>query len=671
MATEEDEEKKSAEQENTAQNSSEMISLVKERFEIYYDKPLPELNCNGAIAYEVKDKINPQRRLFALICDNNYSPRLSMLPYLKAIDHPSLLKLVEYSTILYLPEKSHNMALIYTRPNGPKVCDVLGKEDKITFSKFKSLILSLGSACEVLRNYNLTHRAIRLDNIFYKDNSCEEFVLGDCAASFPGLYQPSAYETINNMLALPQGRGNGVSSDDMYSIGGIMLSVVLGHEISSPLTNSELINQKLKKGSFATLSNNEKISAQFAPIIKALLEDNEDIRWNHLQVYNFLEGKTTNFSTGDVSDHSVKALTINGEKFYTIKSAVLAMLNYQDEALSLIRNGKLLEWIKNGLENEKLYAKIDKILAQSKEDSRFLVEQVCITLDPGLPIKSGDIFIFPGGISKAVFYYLKNEKKLDVFYNLFNSDLIKIWYQEQPSLHSPANSSEFRTYIARNDYGYGIDRIMYDFDDDLPCTSPLLGNEFVNTPARLLRALNDNYTQFKDNLPFDKNIIAWLRCKMGKKIDGILTDINAHQDALQISAVLRLYATIQNKNGPVQVINLAQWLVNFSKPIIQSYHNIKYQKYLEHELVKIAKNGKLIELHNILEDEDARQKDRSDYSDILKKINLLVSERNRILSGNTKLDEESRDLAMRFGVVLSVLTMLSSFVLSLLYWAFK
>ena len=77
------------------------------------------------------------------------------------------------------------------------------------------------------------------------------------------------------------------------------------------------------------------------------------------------------------------------------------------------------------------------------------------------------------------------------------------------------------------------------------------------------------------------------------------------------------------------------------------------------------------DIFDFLEDEDARQKDRSDYSDILKKINLLVSERNRILSGNTKLDEESRDLAMRFGVVLSVLTMLSSFVLSLLYWAFK
>lgn len=673
MATEEEDAKTSAEPETSPQSSADMTSLVKERFEIYYDRPLPELDSNGAAAYEVKDKINPQRRLFALICDNNYSPRLSMLPYLKAIDHPNLLKLVEYGTVYYAPEKSHNMALIYARPGGAKVSTVLEHDEKISHSRFKSLILSLGSACEVLRNYNLTHRAIRLDNLFYKDSSREEFVLGDCAASFPGLYQPSVCETINNMLALPQGRGSGVSSDDMYSVGAVMLAVVLGHEISSPLTNAELINQKLKKGSFATLSGNEKISAQFSPVIKALLEDNEDLRWNHLQVYNCLEGKTTSFSVGEVYDRSVKALTVNGEKYYTVKSAVLAMLNYPDEALTLIRGGKLLEWIKNGLENEKLYAKIDRLIVQykEKEETRFLVEQVCIMLDPGLPIKTGDIFVFPGGISKAVFYYLKNEKNLDVFYSLFNSDLIKLWYQEQPSLHSPANSSEFKTYIARGDYGYGIDRIMYDFDDDLPCTSPLLGNEFVNTPSKLLRALDDNYAQFKDSLPFDKNIIAWLRCKMGKKIDGILTDINAHQDALQISAVIRLYATIQNKNGPVQVVRLAQWLVNSSKPVVQSYHNIKYQKYLEHELVKIAKNGKIIELYNILENDEARQKDRSEYSDTLKKINLLMSERNRILSGSAKLDEEAKELALRFGAVLSVLTMLSSFVLSLLYWAFK
>ena len=674
MVTEEEAEEPQTPQENSPQTSADMTYLVKERFEIYYDQPLPHLNTNGATAYEVKDKINPQRQLFALICDNAYPPRLSMLPYLKALDHPGLLKLVEYSTVLYLPQKTHNMALIYVKPNGPKVSETLSKsEEKLTLPKFKSLIFSLGSACEALKGYNLTHRAIRLDNLFYKDNSCEELVLGDCAASFPGLYQPSIYETINNMLALPQARGNGVPGDDLYAVGAVMLALTLGHEIASPLTNAELISQKLKKGSFAVLCNNEKISAFAATVIKALLEDNEEIRWNYLQIYNFLEGKTTGFTIGETNDRSLKALVVNSEKYYTVKSAALAMLDYPDEALGIINGGKLLEWIKNGLENEKLYSKIEKIIIQNKEkeSSKFLVQQICIMLDPGLPIKTGDIFVFPGGLSKAIFYYLKNNKNLDDFYGLLNSDLVKLWYQQQPSLHSPANSNELRVYIARNDHGYGIDRIMYDFDEDLPCTSPLIGEEFVNTPARLLRALDANYTKFKETLPFDKNIIAYLRCKMGKKIDGLLTDINAHQDALQMSAVLRLYAAIQNKNGPVQVPNLTQWLVNFSKPVVQSYHNLKYQKYLEHELVKIAKSGKIIELCNILENDEARQKDRSDYSDALKKINLLMSERNRLLTGDAKLDDEARELALRFAVILSVLTMLSTFVLSLLYWALK
>ena len=82
MVTEEEAEEPQTPQENSPQTSADMTYLVKERFEIYYDQPLPHLNTNGATAYEVKDKINPQRQLFALICDNAYPPRLSMLPYL-------------------------------------------------------------------------------------------------------------------------------------------------------------------------------------------------------------------------------------------------------------------------------------------------------------------------------------------------------------------------------------------------------------------------------------------------------------------------------------------------------------------------------------------------------------------------------------------------------------
>ena len=177
---------------------------------------------------------------------------------------------------------------------------------------------------------------------------------------------------------------------------------------------------------------------------------------------------------------------------------------------------------------------------------------------------------------------------MSVFNKLINSDIIKLWYQEQPYQRAPSNAGEFKSYMVRNDLGYGFDRIMYDFDEDLPCISPILGKSFVNSLSRLLKSLN-NYQGDYQNLPFDKNIVAYLRCKMGKKIDGIITDLNANQDVLKISAILRLYATIQNKHGPAQLSNLTQWLVIISKPIIHSFHNIKYQKYLEQELIKVSK----------------------------------------------------------------------------------
>ena len=59
------------------------VFLLKERFEINFNTPLPELNTNGASAFAVKDHINPQRNLFALVCSNETSPRLSYLAYLK------------------------------------------------------------------------------------------------------------------------------------------------------------------------------------------------------------------------------------------------------------------------------------------------------------------------------------------------------------------------------------------------------------------------------------------------------------------------------------------------------------------------------------------------------------------------------------------------------------
>ena len=656
--------------EDFVENSLNSI-LLKDRFEICLDKPLPDLDSNGAKAFEVKDNINPQRNLYALICGKDLSSRLSYLPYMKSIDSPFILKLVEYG-IVAVEKNEETMALIYKKPTGPRADNFNEAAPKLSPETFKSLAVSILSACDVLKTFGLTHRAIRLNNLFFKDSSRTELVLGDCLATFPSYYQPLVYETVENTLCEPQSRGNGTPEQDLYSAGVALLSLVLGKEVSSEMSAAEQIRQKLKTSSFSFLSANEKIHSQMGVVLRSLLDDNPENRCDYNHLINYYEGKTTSFSTPDTFDRSTRALIINGEKCYTRKNAALTMLANPDFGIEVIQSGKLLDWIKNGLENEKLYAKIEKLISSDKEnpDKNSLLAKICILLDCSLPLKTADGYIFPSGLAKTIFYNKKNGLSLNHLQTLIMSDAIKLWYQEQPSLRAPTNAGEFKLYLSRNDFGYGFDRIMYDVDEDLPCVSPLLGGTLVNSVARLLKAL-DNYKGDYQNLPFDKSIIAYLRCKMGKKIDGVLTDINANQDALKIGAIIRLYATIQNKNGPAMLPNLTQWLVSISKPLIQSFHNIKYQKYLEQELLQISKNGKIIEIVEILDNEEARTKDKAEFSEALKAVSFLLTEKNKILSGDSKIEEEARDLALRFTSILAVLTMLSTFVFSLIYWIMK
>lgn len=662
-----------SEQKNS--RSDKKVYLVKERFEINFDAPLRWLDTNGALAYKVNDKIDPRRDLFALICGNETAPRSSLLAHLKSIDHPNIMKLIDYGTITNPLKNSRHIALIYATPQGGKVMDAVEELNyKSNTQKFKNVIIGLLSAAEALKGYNITHRSIRPDNIFYKSKDHSDIMIGDCVASFPAFYQPPALETIESLMAIPAGRGDGTDKNDIYSIGASCISIFLGKELLSNMTTPEILRLKIKRGSYYTLTHEDKIPNQLVSVFRGLVADEPYTRWSYIQTYNFMEGKTNSFSTQISGEKTKRSLTINNEKCYTAQEVAFGMYSYPDEAYELIKSGKLSEWIKNGLENEKAFIEIEKLIKQTLDsDSHdILISKICILIDRHAPIHIKEISVFPDGSPKAIFYCLKKQLDVSSFYDLFSTDLIRMWYLEQENLRSPTNASEFKIYINRNDIGYGLDRIMYDFDDDLPCVSPLIGDEFVNTAPRILRALDKNYPNIKGQTqPYDKNIIAFLRCKMGKKIDGILMDLNSNKEDMQISAIVRLYTDMQNKYGPTQLINLGKWLSSISKPIIKSYHNLKLQKAIERELLKVSKDGKLIDICKVLENSEVKQKDKEQFLLIETEINQLLTDKTKITNGGYKLDEEAQELAIRFASILAVLTMITSFIFNLFYWIAK
>ena len=667
---------KNAEESSVKAEDSEKIEkknfLLKERYEINFNAPLEKYNCNGALAYSVRDRIDSRRELFALICGKETCPRNSLLPYLKSIDHPNIMKLVEYGIITDPIQKSNTIALIYATPQGGRVLDHLGELNlNLNPFKLKRIIFGLISAAEALKGYGIIHRSIRPDNLYFRNKELTDVVVGDCLASFPAYYQPAAFETIESLMAVPAGRGNGTEKNDIYAIGATFLRLLQNKEQMKDLSVAEIIRIKMKKGSFNALSADEKIPTGLISIFKGLLSDDPALRWNFIQTYNFLEGKAPYIPTHMLPEKIKRSLTINGEKCYSAKEVAYGLYLNPNDAWELIKSGKLLEWVKNGLENEDVYEKIEKTITQIDEASshELTVAEICIQLDPSSPVQIRDLSLFPDGAAKALYYCIRNHISIDNFYDLFNSELIRSWYLKQTDLRCPFNISELKININRKDIGYGLERIIYEIDDDIPCFSPLLGEEYVTTAARILKALDSNYANIKGDVrPYDRNIMAFLRCKMGKKIDGIILDLNANKDSLQISAIIRLYADMQKKYGPIQLVNLGQWLCSIAKPIIENYHNLKIQKRIEKDLAKISKSGKLIEICQVLEDPEIKEKDSEMYKKIKKDILALLAERNMILTQSNKLIENARENAIKFSSILAVMTMIASFTFNLMQW---
>ena len=127
----------------------------------------------------------------------------------------------------------------------------------------------------------------------------------------------------------------------------------------------------------------------YGNIFRGLLNDDEENRWTYSQTYSILEGKTIT-STPTSNERPKKSLTINNEKVYTTSDVSYALSQNPEEAYELLRSGKITDWIKNGLENEKLNTQIDKLLHTGGENASgkdLIISKLCILLNPRMPIK--------------------------------------------------------------------------------------------------------------------------------------------------------------------------------------------------------------------------------------------------------------------------------------------
>lgn len=663
-------------------NASASTVQLRDRFEIHCDKPLPDLDTPSAKAFEVQDRRGAGRALYALIGRADTLQRTSVMRALRGMQNPGMLQFIEGGVVEWPAAGRKVIAAIYERPAGGKVMpDLNGTMNDVVPDQFfaKKVIKPLYDALAELRSRSVTHRAIRPDNVYAFDGKGERIVLGDCVTTPPGYDNPALFEPIETALCLPEGRGTGHYSDDMFSLGVTLLFLMLGTNPVRGRTPDDVMRQRLEQGSYATLAGENRVPLSMIEPLRGLLHDDSRERWTLEQLDLWLNGRRLTPLQPRMEKRAQRSFKVGAHEFATARGAAWGLMNNWDKALGIIKEGRLEVWLRRGLEDNERADQLNtviKVVEALPGDKRgqgdLLVSRAIMVLFPEAPLCFRGIRCTLDGYGPALASSMMRKGDIKAFADMVVWDVVKYWVQAQ-SVYNPEhtqaeqNFRDLRIFLANKSSGYGIERIAYEQNENMPCLSPYVENEHVSEMRELLPALETASKSADTNSwPVDRHIAAFTAARYERDLTPQLKAMEDPQPERQALGMLSLLAVLQWRLGPEALFGLASWLGGLVAPVINSYHSRERRKRLEKEIPRVVRKGSLPELYNLLDNAEERGSDHEGFE--AAKGEYAQSKRMIIAleSGQAARDENATRVGHQMAAVGSVIVGLLTIMLLLM-----
>lgn len=618
---------------------------IKDRYRVYPGRAIPSLDLPSAKAFFAADMTAPDHKIFALVCRPDLPIRFTALNAIRGLKSEGLLPLVDNGTALWPHFEAKTMILIYEQPLGGRVMDehstgrILPTEEAEFISHWaRPLLMGIND----LSVRGITHRSIRPDNLFYMDAEKTHVVWGDCISCPPAYDQPPMFETIESSMCMPEGRGMGVTANDMYSFGATLVCLATGKNPVAHFAAQELLDLKIKKGSYAALIGDERLSLSLIEPLRGLLSDNPEQRWNISSTEMWMDGRRMTPVQTRGNKNSQRSFIFDGVEYFTYRDLALSFTRNWDMAADAIRSEKLSAWIRRGFEDtvtademaKAINAAMMNFTIKEKQDD-YLVARVCMLLDKRAPLRVHKWCFMPEALGYVMATSVMQHKDIKPLIGIINTGYIESWYDYQHDKVSRQSIKNLQLILQKPELGMGVERCLYELNEGLPCQSPMIVKEYIDDIRKLLPAL-DSVSKKADprSWPLDRHITAYIAAKFGPKISEQLTAINRPKASVATSGMLSLLATLQWTFGPEHLYALSSWIGGLVSPIIRSYHNREKQQQMEKELPKYIRKGNLAELNKFLDNKEERHSDelgfeqaKSEYTDIAEEIDYLDGSR--------------------------------------------
>ena len=579
------------------------------------NKPLPQHSRTDAPAYAASDARSPGQPRYAVITSEKLPPRLAVLASLARLEDVPAIMPMDWGRVVWGDEGERRFAIVFSSPNGaPLATEPHGtveamREDRIV----EKVIQPIYKALSEFYARVVTHRAFCLTNIFVNESKGGEFNLGECVSMPSGMLQQPLFETIPGGQATAIGRGTGVVKDDLYALGVLLALLLRGGNPMRNWTTSEMIANKIEKGSYAAILGRTRVSLKLMEPLRGLLCDSPGERWALQDLELWLSGRQLSPKQASLPEKARRAFEFNGEAYWNTRSLAHAMAENWHAAMPVAGAGDIERWAQRSLPNE---SQADSIAQAGAGGGDRGLARLLIALDPAAPIRMRGFSVKIQAIPQALGLAYNDEVVRTRITEIINAKLPGRWLELQPteggeSTHNVPPFDRMGFYLERRSLGNGVERCVYEFNADWPCLSPFVYGKFVLNLRQLLPAM-EAYAEKRipDSEPVDRHIVAFTAARMERLSEKILQGLaKSGDDITRYRAILHLLARIQRYGGPDQVPNVCAWTKPYAERIVDSMHNIKTKEKLHKLLNRAVEAGSLPDMLAAVDDPEARQED--------------------------------------------------------------
>ena len=659
---------------NTPLAFTEPPDIVDNRYTISLSQPLTKYSTTFAKAYEAQDPQEQNRKLYALVFEVGIPYRQEVIKALINAQHPCLQKLVAEAVVLISSLQECRQVVILEQSQGKKLQDLLITGRRFTETEIaQEILLPLFEILAEFESLGIAHGRLNLGTIYFNESASPKLMLSECISEPCGYSQHYFYETPGRTQALPMGKGEADTIVDYYALGICSLFLFLGGNPLSALDEHAYTHERLTKGSYIALIGNRDFPVMVDDLLKGLLNDQDNERWNSDQLLPWSKGKRFNLVRPLAPREAPRPVLFDGVQHFNRAALAYALyLNWEDSP-PLIHDDKFYRWLEL-IDPESKDLEEVSLLSEYSDNDNELVARAMLLLNPSGPIrlKRFSAFIEGFGALLAAATLKKGEERaqeLKYFDIMLALELPQIWSKQ----HDRTTLNEYTEYAVQvienrvnlrrlRASGFGDERFFYDLNPSVPCLSPLIKKYHATTLIALLQALNHlaEDSEASSKSPMDEHIASFITSKLNwEKMPKTNFDNFPNLQGNPEIKTLVLLCAAQQSVGNLPLPGLSGWVCNRLQSVVERFHNYKLRDDLRDKLKEFGQRGRLSPVIQIFNDASMLTRDQEGFKAALAEY-YYNHKKIQELSSARKMTQKGQRIGLRFAMFMAYSILLAS-----------